>query len=68
AASLRNQLDAPYSCQGGVCSSCIAKVTEGKAVMSKNSILSDEELAEGYVLTCVSHPTTAKIVLDFDDV
>ncbi len=68
AASLRNKLDAPYSCQGGVCSSCIAKVTEGKAVMTKNSILTDDELEEGLVLTCQAHPTTAKIVLDFDDV
>ncbi|OSY88911.1 flavodoxin reductase [Tenacibaculum holothuriorum] len=68
AASLRNKLDAPYSCQGGVCSSCIAKITEGKAVMTKNSILTDDELEEGYVLTCVAHPTTSKIVVDFDEV
>jgi len=68
AASLRNQLDAPYSCQGGVCSSCIAKVTEGKAVMTKNSILSDEELEEGFILTCMAHPTTPKVTIDFDDV
>lgn len=68
AASLRNKIDAPYSCQGGVCSSCIAIVTEGKAVMTKNQILTDEELEEGYILTCQAHPTTAKIVVDFDDV
>ncbi|CAM1334181.1 2Fe-2S iron-sulfur cluster-binding protein [Tenacibaculum aestuariivivum] len=68
AASLRNKLDAPYSCQGGVCSSCIAKVTEGKAVMSKNSILSDEELKEGFILTCMAHPTTNKVIIDFDDI
>ncbi|WP_417799929.1 2Fe-2S iron-sulfur cluster-binding protein [Tenacibaculum sp.] len=68
AASLRNKLDAPYSCQGGVCSSCIAKVTEGKAVMAKNAILTDDELEEGLILTCQAHPTTQKIVVDFDDV
>lgn len=68
AASLRNKLDAPYSCQGGVCSSCIAKVTEGKAVMTKNQILTDDELEEGLVLTCQAHPTTANIIVDFDDV
>ena len=68
AASLRNDLDAPYSCQGGVCSSCLGKVIEGKAVMSKNSILTDDEIEEGFVLTCQAHPTTAKLVLDFDDV
>ena len=68
AASLRNNLDAPYSCQGGVCSSCLCKVTEGKAVMVKNSILDDDEIEEGLVLACQAHPTTSKIVIDFDDV
>jgi ring-1,2-phenylacetyl-CoA epoxidase subunit PaaE len=66
--SLRNDVDAPYSCQGGVCSSCIAKVTEGKAVMVKNQILTDAELEEGFILTCQAHPTTSKITIDFDDV
>jgi ring-1,2-phenylacetyl-CoA epoxidase subunit PaaE len=61
-------LDAPYSCQGGICSSCLAKVTEGKAVMDKNSILSDEEVSDGFVLTCQAHPTTPKIIIDYDDV
>lgn len=68
AATLRNDLDPPYSCQGGVCSSCLAKVTEGKAVMTKNSILTDNEVEEGYILTCQAHPTTATISIDFDDV
>ncbi|WP_299047525.1 ferredoxin--NADP reductase [uncultured Polaribacter sp.] len=68
AATLRNDLDAPYSCQGGVCSSCMGKVTEGKAVMTKNSILTDSEIAEGLILTCQAHPVTPKIMLDFDDV
>ena len=68
AASLRNEIDAPYSCQGGVCSSCLCKVTEGKAVMVKNSILTDDEVADGLVLACQAYPTTAKIKIDFDDV
>jgi ring-1,2-phenylacetyl-CoA epoxidase subunit PaaE len=68
AASLRNELDPPYSCQGGVCSSCLAKVTEGNAVMTKNSILTDGEVKDGFVLTCQAHPTTAKLKIDFDDV
>ena len=67
-AALRNDLDAPYSCQGGICSSCMAKVTEGKAVMSKNSILTDDEVEEGLVLTCVAHPVTPKVTIDWDDV
>lgn len=68
AAALNNNLDPPYSCQGGVCSSCIAKVTEGKAIMTKNDILTDEELEDGLILTCQAHPTTATIKIDFDDV
>ncbi len=68
AASLRNQVDAPYSCQGGICSSCLAKVTEGSAVMTKNSILTDGEVKDGFILTCQAHPTTSKIFVDFDDV
>jgi len=66
--ALRNKVDAPYSCQGGICSSCIAKVTEGKAVMVKNSILTDGEVEDGFILTCQAHPTTSKISVDYDDV
>lgn len=61
-------LDAPYSCQGGICSTCLAKVTHGKAVMDKNTILSEEEVAEGLILTCQAHPVTSKISIDYDDV
>ncbi len=68
AAALRNDLDPPYSCQGGVCSSCLAKVTKGKAVMVKNTILTDGEVEEGFILTCQAHPTTPTIAIDFDDV
>ena len=67
-AALDEDLDAPYSCQGGICSSCIAKVTQGNAIMDKNSILTDEELNDGLILTCQAHPTTEKITIDFDDV
>lgn len=66
--ALRNNVDAPYSCQGGICSSCLAKVTEGKAVMIKNSILTDAEVEDGFILTCQAHPTTPKIFIDYDDV
>ncbi len=67
-AALKEGLDAPYSCQGGICSSCLAKVTEGKAVMEKNSILSDAEIKDGFILTCQAHPTTQKITIDYDNV
>ncbi len=67
-AALKQDVDAPYSCQGGICSSCIARVTEGEATMRQNNILTDNEVAEGLILTCQAHPTTPKIVVDYDDV
>lgn len=59
--------DAPYSCKGGACSSCIALVTEGAAEMKNNSLLTDSEIEEGYVLTCQAYAKTDKICLNFDE-
>ena len=67
-AALDKDLDAPYSCQGGICSSCIARVTEGEATMRQNNILTDSEVAEGLILTCQAHPKTATVTVDYDDV
>lgn len=67
-AVLKNNIDAPYSCQGGVCSTCIAKVVEGKAEMVKNQILTDGEIEDGLILTCQAHPTTPSLKVDYDDV
>ena len=67
-AALDEDLDAPYSCQGGICSSCLARIKEGKAIMRQNNILTDSEVAEGFVLTCQAQPTTPTIVVDYDDI
>lgn len=67
-AALKQGLDAPYSCQGGICSSCIAKITNGTAEMKKNSILTDGEIAKGLILTCQAHPTSSELYVDYDDV
>lgn len=67
-AALKQNIDAPYSCQGGICSSCIARVTEGEATMRQNNILTDGEVADGLVLTCQAHPTSETVVVDYDDV
>lgn len=67
-AVLKENIDAPYSCQGGVCSSCIARVTEGKAEMVQNQILTDGEIADGFILTCQAHPTTPTLKVNYDDV
>lgn len=67
-AALDHDMDPPYSCQGGICSTCIARITEGKAEMRKNQILTDDEIADGLILTCQAHPTTATIAVNYDDV
>jgi ring-1,2-phenylacetyl-CoA epoxidase subunit PaaE len=67
-AALKKGIDAPYSCQGGICSSCLGRVTKGSAQMVKNTILSDSEVAEGLILTCQAHPTSSELFVDFDDV
>lgn len=59
-------LDAPYSCKGGVCSSCRAKVTEGSAYMDNNYTLTDEEVKAGYILTCQAHPNAEKVIISYD--
>ncbi|MCK7589547.1 ferredoxin--NADP reductase [Subsaxibacter sp. CAU 1640] len=67
-AALAENLDAPYSCQGGICSSCLARLTEGEVTMRQNNILTDGELEEGLILTCQAHPTTPTIRVDYDDI
>jgi len=59
--------DVPFSCKGGVCCTCKAKVMEGKAIMDQNSSLSEDEIEEGFILTCQAHPITENIVVDFDE-
>jgi len=66
--ALGAKLEVPYSCQGGVCSSCIAKVKEGKASMITNQILTDDEIEEGLVLSCQAIAQSESIHLDYDDV
>lgn len=65
-ASIEHGVDAPFSCKGAVCCTCKAKVLEGKATMEMNYSLSDEEVAQGYILTCQAHPASDKLVVDFD--
>lgn len=67
-AALDEDLDAPYSCQGGICSSCLARVTEGEVKMRQNNILTDSEVAEGLILTCQAQPLTPNVSIDYDDI
>jgi len=61
-------LDLPYSCRGGVCSTCRAKVLDGAVEMDRNYALEPWETEAGFVLTCQSHPTTDGLVVDYDAV
>ena len=65
-AALAVRADAPFACKGGVCGTCRAKVVEGSVEMDTNWALEPEEVERGYVLTCQSHPTSEKLVLDYD--
>ena len=66
--ALENDVDAPYSCQGGICSTCMARVIKGSVVMDNNQILTDEEVEEGLVLTCQSRITSNHIEVSYDDI
>ena len=59
--------DVPFSCKGGVCCVCKAKVIEGKVSMDQNYSLSEEEVAQGYILGCQAHPISENVVVDFDE-
>ena len=60
-------LDLPYSCKGGVCCTCRAKVMQGSVVMEKNFTLEKWEAEQGFVLSCQSKPTSKDVVLSFDE-
>lgn len=59
-------LDVPFACKGAVCCTCKARVVEGQVEMDMNYALTDEEVADGYVLTCQAHPRSARVVVDYD--
>ncbi len=59
--------DVPFSCKGGVCCTCKAKVMEGSAKMDLNYALDEEEVEEGFILTCQAHPTSEKCVVSYDE-
>jgi ring-1,2-phenylacetyl-CoA epoxidase subunit PaaE len=65
-AALKAGADLPYACKAGVCCTCRAMLVEGEVRMDANYTLSDEEVRQGFRLTCQSHPVTTKVVLDYD--
>lgn len=65
-AALQHGADLPYACKGGVCCTCRAKLVEGEVDMDVNYGLEPDEIEQGFILTCQSHPRTEKVVVDFD--
>lgn len=65
-AALRNNADLPFACKGGVCCTCKAKLIEGRAEMEVNYALEDDEVENGYILTCQAIPQSKELVVDFD--
>ena len=59
--------DAPFSCKGGICTTCRAKLVEGTVEMASNYALTEGEVADGFILTCQSHPTSEKVVISYDE-
>ena len=57
----------PFSCEAGNCGTCMAKLTEGKATMRVNDALDDDEVDEGYVLTCQAVPDTPSVSVTYDE-
>jgi len=66
-AALENNLDAPFSCKAGVCSTCRCKVLEGEVEMAVNHALEDYEVRAGYALSCQAMPLTDRVVFSYDE-
>ena len=65
-AALKQGADLPFACKGGMCCTCKAKLLEGEVEMDVHWGLEHEEIEQGFILTCQSHPKTEKVVVDFD--
>jgi ferredoxin-NADP reductase len=64
-AALQNNIQLPYSCRMGDCSTCAAICKSGKIMMEKNDVLTDADLTAGWILTCTGHPVTDDVVVAF---
>ena len=59
-------IDLPYSCQSGICTACMGKCKSGRMKLDETDALTEDDLKEGYVLTCVGHPLTSDVVIEID--
>ena len=65
--ALENDIDAPYSCKGGACATCIGRLNKGTVELEQNYILTDGEIEDGLIITCQAYPTSNELFLDIDD-
>ena len=65
--ALENDIDAPYSCKGGACATCIGRLKKGTVELEQNYILTDGEIEDGLIISCQAYPTSSKLFLDIDD-
>ncbi|KOY88268.1 hypothetical protein AD998_17355 [bacterium 336/3] len=65
-AALDQNIDLPYSCQSGLCTACMGKCISGKVMMTEDDCLTDQEMSQGIILTCVAHPLSDDVVIDID--
>ncbi|WKN45485.1 ferredoxin--NADP reductase [Tunicatimonas pelagia] len=59
-------IDLPYSCQSGICTACMGKCISGRMKLDETDALTEDDLKEGYVLTCVGHPLTSDVTIEID--
>ena len=65
-AALNMDIDLPYSCQAGMCTACLGRCVSGKVQLDEEDALSEAELKEGFILTCVSHPMSDDVVIEVE--
>lgn len=66
--AIENDIEAPYSCKGGACATCISRLKKGSVELEQNYILTDGEIEDGLIITCQAFPASSEIYVDVDDI